>query len=42
MIKASISLPELRRRIYAKAKAEPSWRFSDCPENVGASAEEVE
>lgn len=27
MIKAPITLQELRRRIYLKAKAEPSWRF---------------
>jgi RNA-directed DNA polymerase len=27
MIKAPISLQDLRRRIYAKAKAEESWRF---------------
>lgn len=27
MRKASSSLQDLRRRIYAKAKAEPSWRF---------------
>jgi RNA-directed DNA polymerase len=27
MIKAPISLQDLRRRIYAKAKAEPAWRF---------------
>lgn len=27
MIKAFSSLQDLRRRIYAKAKAEPSWRF---------------
>jgi len=27
MTKPSISLQGLRRRIYAKAKAEPSWRF---------------
>lgn len=27
MIKASGSLQDLRRRIYVKAKAEPSWRF---------------
>ncbi len=27
MIKAPVNLQELRRRIYAKAKAEPSWRF---------------
>src|SRR5215469_11411597 len=27
MTKAPISLQDLRRRIYVKAKAEPSWRF---------------
>ena len=27
MTKASIQLQDLRRRIYVKAKAEPSWRF---------------
>ena len=27
MIKASVSLQDLRRRIYAKAKAEPAWSF---------------
>jgi RNA-directed DNA polymerase len=27
MIKTPIKLQDLRRRIYAKAKAEPSWRF---------------
>jgi RNA-directed DNA polymerase len=27
MIKASVSLQDLRRRMYAKAKAEKSWRF---------------
>jgi RNA-directed DNA polymerase len=27
MIKASVDLQDLRRRIYVKAKAEPSWRF---------------
>jgi RNA-directed DNA polymerase len=27
MTKPSVSLQDLRRRIYAKAKAEPSWRF---------------
>ena len=27
MIKVPIGLQDLRRRIYAKAKAEPSWRF---------------
>ncbi len=27
MTKASDDLQDLRRRIYVKAKAEPSWRF---------------
>jgi RNA-directed DNA polymerase len=27
MIKASVDLQELRRRIYRKAKAEKTWRF---------------
>ena len=27
MTKAPMSLQDLRRRIYVKAKAEPSWRF---------------
>src|ERR1700721_536331 len=27
MIKAPISLQDLRRRLYRKAKAEPAWRF---------------
>ena len=27
MTKAPISLQDLRRRIYVKAKAEPAWRF---------------
>ena len=27
MIKAPSSLQDLQRRIYTKAKAEPSWRF---------------
>jgi len=27
MIKASIDLQDLRRRLYVKAKAQPSWRF---------------
>jgi len=27
MIKASISLQELRRKIYLKAKSEKTWRF---------------
>lgn len=29
MTKASIDLQDLRRRIYVKAKAEPSWRFCE-------------
>ena len=28
MMKAPISLQDLRRRIYVKAKAEPSWRLA--------------
>ncbi len=28
MIKAPIDLQDLRRRLYVKAKAEPSWRFT--------------
>ncbi len=27
MIKTSIGLQELRRKIYLKAKAEPAWQF---------------
>jgi len=27
MIKAPVDLQDLRRRLYVKAKAEPSWRF---------------
>ena len=27
MIKAPVCLQDLRRRLYIKAKAEPSWRF---------------
>jgi RNA-directed DNA polymerase len=27
MTKAPMSLQDLQRRIYGKAKAEPSWRF---------------
>ena len=38
MIKASIDLQDLRRRIYVKAKAEPSWRFWGLPGNNRASA----
>ena len=38
MTKASIGLQDLRRRIYVKAKAEPSWRFwGQAP--VGACSE---
>ena len=35
MTKASIDLQDLRRRIYIKAKAEPSWRFSGLYVHVG-------
>ena len=35
MTKASIGLPDLRRRIYVKAKAEPSWRFWGLYVHVG-------
>jgi len=27
MIKTPITLQELRRKLYVKAKAEPQWRF---------------
>ena len=27
MIKAPVSLQDLRRSLYVKAKAEPAWRF---------------
>ena len=30
MIKAPISLQDLRRRIYRKAKAEPAWGSGGC------------
>jgi hypothetical protein len=29
MTRAPISLQDLRRSLYVKAKAEPSWRFGD-------------
>jgi len=35
MTKASIDLQDLRRRIYVKAKAEPSWRFWGGSETQG-------
>jgi len=35
MIKAPISLRDLRRRIYRKAKAEPAWRFWGLYVHVG-------
>jgi hypothetical protein len=39
MIKPPIDLQDLRRRIYAKAKAEPSWR---CTAASGLRVAEVE
>jgi RNA-directed DNA polymerase len=41
--KASGSLQDLRRGIYVKAKAEPSWRFWGLiPKTPGLRLEEVE
>jgi len=49
MTKASISVQDLRRRIYIKAKAEPAWRFWEdqaipdaCAEAQRLRLEEVE
>ena len=43
MIKASSNLQDLRRRIYAKAKAEASWRFRGLvPVTSGLRLEEAE
>jgi len=39
MIKTAKNLQDLKRRIYVKAKAEPSWRFSETP---GLRLDEVE
>ena len=42
MIKAPMSLQDLQRRIYVKAKAEPSWWCCACTEPQGLRLEEVE
>ena len=43
MIKASIDLQDLRRRIYVKAKAETSWKFRGLsPEPTGLRLGAVE
>ena len=43
MIKASIDLQDLRRRIYVKAKAETSWKFWGLsPEPKGLRLDAVE
>ena len=43
MTKAPVGLQDLRRRIYVKAKAEPSWRFWGLsPETTGFRLEQVE
>jgi hypothetical protein len=39
MTKTSINLQDLRRRIYGKAKAEPSWRFWGLQAPSGACSE---
>ena len=43
MIKASIDLQDLRRRIYVKAKAETLWQFWGLnPETAGLRLDAVE
>jgi hypothetical protein len=42
MIKPSINLQELRRRIYRKAKAEKTWRFWETERPPGLWLEEME
>ena len=43
MVKASIDLQDLRRRIYVKAKAETSWKFWGLrPELTGLRLSAVE
>jgi len=43
MTKASVSLQDLRRRIYVKAKAETSWRFwAASPETAGLRLDAME
>jgi len=42
MIKAPISLQDLRRKIYLKAKADKAWRFWGFPETSRLRLEEVE
>ena len=37
MIKASVGLQDLRRKVYLKAKSDKTWRFC-MPENAVASA----